>query len=217
MRVDSSCAWLKNAYLYCPQLNWQYERTNQFGTRIAVAPSKDMICHSKVTSLCFCVHWFSALLTIISVLVSSRYWWYCRLDHACVTWINASRDISSLLVKILARDHGSLGLSVWSIDAIISSIFSSFSVSLCRRPLLLWGFGYFITDRLVHPSLPHDLHHLPSTSGRPTTHQPTRSRLTLSVIESIILSNNTGENEWVHRCIVDSGPRFSRGENFGAC
>ena len=97
--------------------------------------------------LCITYHHFS--------LVSSRYWWYCRLDHACVTWINASRDISSLLVKILARDHGSLGLSVWSIDAIISSIFSSFSVSFCvgapyfcGGSVILLPTGWFI--RLCH-------------------------------------------------------------------
>ena len=101
----------------------------------------------EVTS---CVFVFIGPVFLTVLLVSSRHGWYHRSDHACVTWINSSRDISFLLVQILARDHGSLGRSVWSIDATISPIFSSFSVSLCRRPLLLRGFGYSITDRLVH-------------------------------------------------------------------
>ena len=77
----------------------------------------------EVTS---CVFVFIGSVFLTVLLVSSRHGWYHRLDHACVTWINSSRDISFLLVQILARDHGSLGLSVWSIDATISPIFSSF-------------------------------------------------------------------------------------------
>ena len=79
-----------------------------------------------IPEVTYCVFVFIGPVFLTVLLVSSRHGWYHRSDHACVTWINSSRDISFLLVQILARDHGSLGLSVWSIDAIISSIFSSF-------------------------------------------------------------------------------------------
>ena len=80
-----------------------------------------------IPEVTYCVFVFIGPVFLTVLLVSSRHGWYHRSDHACVTWINSSRDISFLLVQILARDHGSLGRSVWSIDATISPIFSSFS------------------------------------------------------------------------------------------
>ena len=141
----------------------------------------------EVTS---CVFVFIGSVFLTVLLVSSRHGWYHRSDHACVTWINSSRDISFLLVQILARDHGSLGLSVWSIDATISPIcFSSFSVSLCvgapyfcfwgvrlfyYRPAGSSSFWYIKTSSSFWYMF---CNHDHSSCGRLTTHQPTRSRL----------------------------------------
>jgi len=77
-----------------------------------------------IPEVTYCVFVFIGPVFLTVLLVSSRHGWYHRSDHACVTWINSSRDISFLLVQILARDHGSLGRSVWSIDATISPILS---------------------------------------------------------------------------------------------
>jgi len=113
-----------------------------------------------------CVFVFIGPVFLTVLLVSSRHGWYHRSDHACVTWINSSRDISFLLVQILARDHGSLGLSVWSIDATISPIFSSFSVSLCvgapyfcGGSVILLPTGWFIF-LLVHDLQPWPFRHV---------------------------------------------------------
>ena len=156
----------------------------------------------EVTS---CVFVFIGPVFLTVLLVSSRHGWYHRSDHACVTWINSSRDISFLLVQILARDHGSLGLSVWSIDATISPIFSSFSVSLCvgapyfcGGSVILLPTGWFIFV-LVHDLQPWDH----STCGCLTTPQPTRSRLMLSVIWEYV-SDNICENVCVRRYILST-------------
>ena len=165
----------------------------------------------EVTS---CVFVFIGPVFLTVLLVSSRHGWYHRSDHACVTWINSSRDISFLLVQILARDHGSLGRSVWSIDATISPIFSSFSVSLCRRPyfcggsviLLPTGWFIFLLVHVLQP-WPFDMwssHHT----------QPTRSRLMLSVIWECV-SNIICENVCVRRYILLTAGQDLHEECFG--
>ena len=85
---------------------------------------------------------------------------------------------------------------------------------MCRRPLQLWGFGYSLTDRLVHLSLEHDLQ--PFTirhvvvSPHPSLPGPDWRCLWYG-------SFNIQRYMWEYILlltfinIVDSGPRFARG------
>jgi len=59
------------------------------------------------------------------------------------------RDISFLLVQILARDHGCLASRIKRRLITPFSLIFFFCLLMCRRPLQLWGFGYYLTDRLV--------------------------------------------------------------------
>ena len=69
------------------------------------------------------------------------------------------RDISFLLVQILARDHGCRASRIKRRLITPSSLI--FLNPMCRRSLLLWGFGYSITDRLVSSVFGNDLQPFP--------------------------------------------------------
>ena len=169
----------------------------------------------EVTS---CVFVFIGSVYLTVLLVSSRHGWYHRLDHACVTWINSSRDISFLLVQILARDHGSLGLSVWSIDATISPIFSSFSVSLCvgaphycGGSVILLPTGWFIFF-LVHVLQPWPFDMWPSHH---TPAYPVQIDAVCGM--RVYIQQYTREHMRPRMYIVDSGSRFARGVLWHLC
>ena len=108
-------------------------------------------------------------------------------------------------------------MAVWplvSSDALSRHFLLYFCLLMCRRPLQLWGFGYSLTDRLVHLSLEHDLQ--PFTirhvvvSPHPSLPGPDWRCLWYG-------SFNIQRYMWEYILlltfinIVDSGPRFARG------